>query len=374
MAKPIALSALADKHHAFAHPKAIVKIGGKTLDDVYRPNEFHIELSASFQASFCRFKLENAFVFTDSQTKLALAPSLKSAVQLGKKIEILLGYDGAADTVVFVGYIDAVYADYDAQVGAFLTLECLDAKGVMMNGVHSETKIGLKKYSAAIEDVLRQYASLLEGTDICGDDDEIAAPIEQHNESDYDFIVRLARKLNCLFYLQAGKAIVAKRTALRKATAVEYAVGDYLQSFKMQLSLKNKVRKVVVRANDETDPAQVVEGESDSYQKLTEDGSAQTGAFSAILPARAARVVIDPSVASKAEAKARADALLYELYADLMAGSVLTPGLPEVFPASTVSVSGFGAPYDKKYFVRRVTHALQDGVFTTRCDLEANHL
>lgn len=374
MADPITLSARADSCQNFAHPKAVVKIGGSPLNGAYRPNDFQIALSASFQAGFCRFKLEKAFVFTDDCTAIALDAALQNNIALGKKVEIQLGYGDAAATTVFVGYIDAVYTDYDARFGVSLTLECLDAKGVMMNSVHSEQKVGLKKYSAAIEDVLNAYTSLIAETAIDGDDDDIETPIEQHNESDYDFIVRLARKLNCLFYLQGGKAVLAKRTGLSSAAAVSYKIGEYVEAFKMQLSLKNKVSSVTVRANDEKDPAQAVAGSASSYQKLTEDGSAQTSAFSSILPQRAARVVIDPTVTSNAQAQARAEAILYELYADLMTGSILTPGIPDVFPGQTVSVDGFGSPYDKKYFVRRVTHTLKDDVFTTRCDLEANHL
>ncbi len=371
---PISLKELSEKYNMFTKPEFEVKINGSPVEAHFLDEPITVEITAGYAAGSCQFVMQGEFIY-DTSGKIALDEKIGKLVKPGNKVEVSMCYGGTAKTGVFKGYIDGVYMDYDNSQGVHLTVECLDGKGIMMNSLHSETKKGIKKYSEAVAEVLKGYASVLtvKSSGIDKSDPEVNVTIEQHNESDYDFVVRMAKKLNYDFYIVNGEVQFRKISKTEQNVMVQYEISEYIHTFSMLTSMKNKVKSVTVRANNEKDPQAPIQSKVDSYINRP-GGSGKAADISNLLTDRVSRTVIDPAVESEAEAKERAQAILSTLSNNVMQGSIVTPGIPELIPGRIAQVKGFGPEFDKKYAVTKVIHQMKQGNFTTTCELEAGKL
>ena len=369
--------ALSKKYNGFTKPQYSFKINGTEVDEKFCNQEIEVELCAGYEASYAKISIRNAFLRDDKKPEIFTEKELQSVLKLGNTIQIFMGYaaERKADmTEVFSGYIDAIYLEYEHGDEVVYFIECLDGKGIMMNSLHSETKKSVKKLSLAAEDVLKKYSSVIkiDGQGIDKGDEEVKMPIEQHNESDYDFVVRLAKKLNYDFYINAGKLYYRSVKKRDRNVTMKYHINEYIKHFEFRFSLKDVVKSVTVRTNDETDPTKIFEGTATGYSNSVENGNVTAGSVSKLLTDRNAKTILDYSVSSVSEAKERAEAELTAEAFFLGSGHVLTPGIPELFPGSVVEVEGFGELYDRKYYVTKVKHRIKHNHFTTRCEIEVN--
>lgn len=375
MLEKLTLESLAQKYDKFSQPRYYIEIEGKMLDSRFTSKDITIGLTSSYEASYCRFTLSNGFKLHQNN-KLSIDTELKKIMKLGNKLEAMLGYYGAKKSMVFTGYIDSIYVDYNTEEGILYTIDCLDGKGIMMNSLHSETKKSIKKYSQSVEEILKKYSSVIkiDNNSIDKSDGELSVPIEQHNESDYDFVVRIAKKLNYCFFIVNGQAVFKSMTKINKNIFFQYDINEYITEFKMQHSLKGQPGSIIVRNNNEKNPDKPIESKVDSFQNLSDSGSVKSSALSTLLTTRVSKTLVEHSVSSEAEAKKRAQAELFLLSRQIIQGSIKTPGIPEMQPGRVVKINGFGDGYDKKYYVSNVLHSIKNGNFTTQCRLEANKL
>ena len=188
------------KYGDFTFPTYQLKINGKQIPQIYCNGDVEAELSADYEASGCKIRLYNAFVVENGK-QAALAKDLSALMKLGNKVELSIGYREKELEQIFVGYIDALSVEYDKEEGICYILECLDGKGIMMNSLRSEVKVNMKKYSAVVEDTVKKYSAVvkIKSADLDKTDAQLSVPIEQHNESDYQFLVRLAKKWIAVF-------------------------------------------------------------------------------------------------------------------------------------------------------------------------------
>lgn len=363
---------LKEKYAEFSSPCYAVKINDKEIDQQYCKGGLTIELSAKYEASGCSFTISNAFL-KDSDTKLKIADDLKKLIKLGNKVEAYAGYRTGGVVSVFTGYIDSIDLDYDKDDGILYIIECLDAKGIMMNSFRSETKVSMKKYSEAVENIVKKYSSLVKinSMNLDKSDGELTTLIEQHNESDYDFIVRLAKKIDYCFFIEKGSLLFKPFSKLSKENFFQFDINYYMLEFKMTSSLKNQVSSVTVRANNEKDPTSPFEAKANSPKSLA-NGSNINKKAASIITNDVSQTVIDLTTDSMERAKKLAQARLNLLSYHLYSGSVKTMGIPELLPGYIAEVIGFGDAFDKKYFISKVIHKIKDDKFTTECKLEGN--
>lgn len=363
---------LKEKYAEFSSPCYAVKINDKEIDQQYCKGGLTIELSAKYEASGCSFTISNAFL-KDSDTKLKIADDLKKLIKLGNKVEAYAGYRTGGVVSVFTGYIDSIDLDYDKDDGILYIIECLDVKGIMMNSLRSETKVSMKKYSEAVENIVKKYSSLVKinSMNLDKSDGELTTLIEQHNESDYDFIVRLAKKIDYCFFIEKGSLLFKPFSKLSKENFFQFDINYYMLEFKMTSSLKNQVSSVTVRANNEKDPTSPFEAKANSPKSLA-NGSNINKKAATIITNDVSQTVIDLTTDSMERAKKLAQARLNLLSYHLYSGSVKTMGIPELLPGYIAEVIGFGDAFDKKYFISKVIHKIKDDKFTTECKLEGN--
>ena len=362
------------QYKAFASPKYSIKIDGKPLNGRFSNNNIVVEIPASFEAGTCVFYITNAFRIHNNKRTIELDAELKRAVKLGAKVEVSLGYDGAVLKNVFTGYIDSVYLDYVKDEEICYSVECLDAKGIMMNQFGSEIKTNTFKYSKAVEDIIKDYGPYARaGQHIDRSDKEVGFPIEQHNESDYDFIVRVAKKLDYVFFMVNGDVYFEPKNKRNKQTLMfEFNINELLLSLKLHTTMRNQVRSVTVRANDERNPNNAIESKSSSYSYLAQSGTGQASRISPAITARVMKTVIDPTAGSVEKAKELADSIMNELSYGMVSATLSTVGIPDFTPGNIVSLAGFGSEFDTKYYVKKIIHKIRERKYTTDCVLEVN--
>lgn len=370
----IDLEKLAKQYCDFVKPCYSILINDTEIGKEFLNQELTVEITTGFEAGFLQFKIYNAFEKDKQKEALYSYKQVTSLLKLGNVVEAKIGYLEKADICVFKGYIDSIYLDYEKDEEIVYTVECLDAKGIMMNSIHSETKKSIKKYSLAAEDILKKYTSLLKlkSTSFYKQDNDVNVPIEQHNESDYQFVVRMAKNIGCEFYIVAGEVVFQPLEKKQKQTAIQYHINAYLENFTIHSSLKGFVNHVMVRNNNEQTPDKPFSAKVSSYTKTAESGKIVASSLSPLLTQRVSKIVTDATVSSQEDAKQKAEAYLYQIVKNTVTGSITTVGIPQLKAGTFCSLKGFGKPFDKTYYISKVIHTIKNGNYKTVCEIEVN--
>lgn len=370
----IDLEKLAEKYHQFIKPCYVISINDTEIKKEFLNQELIVEITTGFEAGFLQFKIWNAFEKDKQKQELYSKREISSLLKLGNVVEAKIGYLDKANTCVFKGYIDSIYMDYEKHGEIVYTVECLDAKGIMMNSIHSETKKSIKKYSLATEEILKKYTSLLsiKKESFYTQDNDIGVLIEQHNESDYDFVVRMARKIGCEFYIVAGNVVFQPVRKKQKQSTIQYHINSYLENFTIHSSLKGFVNHVVVKNNNEAVPDKPYSAKANSYYKTAENSTITASTISPLLTERVAKVITDATISSESEAKQKAEIYMNHIAKSAVTGSIVTVGIPELQVGTFCNLKGFGKEFDKKYYISKVIHDIRNGNFRTTCEIEVN--
>ena len=356
------------KYNGFERPVAYFKVNDAKLPGtslIY--HDIQVTLSTGMEASDCTAEIVGQYSrFEDGELKLDAA---LSKLVLGAKLEVFLGY-GDADKAesVFVGYISSIEMDLEGETTT-MVVTAMDCKQFMMNSYRSLQNKDIKKYSEAVSDVLNSYSAVYTGT-VVEASDPVQAPIEQHNQSDYDFVVSLAKRLNYLFYVVEGKVhFVSYKKYTDSLLTVE--PGANLRRLRREISLSNQVKSVTVRNHNVEDADKPFESKAASVTAV--GGGSKSGADSAkIINDTMSKIVVDNSVRSEAEAKARAEALMNELSMAFLTGSMEIPGLPAVFPGHMVTLAKVNKEFNRDYFITKVVHHMDTDGFETTVHFAGN--
>lgn len=356
------------KYNGFERPVAWFKVNGAKLSGkslIYQ--DVRVTLTAGMEASDCTVEIVGQYSrFEGGELKQDAA---LSKLVLGAKLEAFLGY-GEADKAesVFVGCISTVETDIQGD-RVSMVVTAMDCKQFMMSSYRSLRKKDIKKYSEAVSDVLKNYSALYDGT-VVEAAGEVTAPIEQHNQSDYEFVAGLAKKLNYLFYVLAGKVYFVSYQKYTDSV-LTVAPGKHLRRLRREVTLSNQVKSVTVRSHNPEDAEKPFESKAVSVTAV--GGGQKSGAeASKLIGDSAARVVVDNTVQSEAEAKDRAEALMNETAMGFVTGEIEVPGLPPVVPGHMVTVEKVDESFNRDYFITRVIHHMDTDGFETTIQFAGN--
>lgn len=370
-------SALKDKYAYFQHPVAVIKIDDVELSDAkkgYPISDIQVDLTSGFEASIAEFSIYDvydesagAFVFPDGKIKL----------QLGSKVDVYLGYSGEA-LRVFTGVVTRLNYLFEKQDIPCIRLTAMDVKGVMMAGSYS-TQLKAKYYSDAVKEILEKTAyeklgsqgsKVISAIQIDDTPDKLRSvtnpsqgtsdrTIEMVAESDYEFVVKAAKKNNFEFFTECGTVLFRKA---KSDTSVLLEIGPStgMHSFDISYDMTGLVEKVIIRGMD-VSQAKVIAANKKFSNKISEGNKAKP------LLKNSQKVYIDSTVSSKEEAEDRADSLMETMsyrYGTLECELV---GIPELLPGHFIQLNGLGDELKNKFYVQRIRHILsKDGQFDTR--------
>ena len=216
--KSVTYEGLQEKYMDFSHPRAIVLLGDKVFDSVGKGmvvDDIHVELTAGYEASIASFRLYDSY---EPKTGKFKFDKVSRQIMMGNTVAIEIGYLDCVETV-FKGYISGVSFGYEPGSLPYIEITAMDIKGVMMGGTYA-TALKATTYSAAVLEVLqRTNPDTTERPDVSDTPDAQQAKtsgggarsspitVEMVNESDYEFVVRAAKRYNYEFFVDRGKVI-----------------------------------------------------------------------------------------------------------------------------------------------------------------------
>lgn len=362
------LETLKKKYRGFTIPEFKIKVNEKVITDVDEIfiDEVKVELTAGFEASACSFHIAQGITFQNKKVENIIDEHIK----LGNEVEVSLGYADKVE-LVFKGIVFSMELEYSQEENFSFQIECMDVKGLMMNNFRSQLKKDMKKFSEAVHAVLKKYTKWIDKQTVDATK-EVSLPIEQQGQSDYEFIVSLAKKIHYAFYIVRGEVFfqpIGKNTL----SMLTLTLGEFVYRFNREISLSGQISSVTVKSNDEKDPNEPIEATATTYNVV---GNGKKGAkdLTKIISEDMKKTIIDPSVASQEQAEERAKAELTKQSMKFATGELESIGIPEIIPGRMMTIKGFGNGFDNDYYVLKATHEVNKNGYITKCTIGVNQV
>jgi hypothetical protein len=292
---------------------------------------------------------------------------------MGTGIRIYMGH-GSSMTEVFVGFIsgvDFVYNVYDEDSNG-IRITALDVKGIMMAN-NSSKRLKANYYSDAVKEILDQtpYQTLKNNNGIVSitiSDTPDKPPggaggtnvdnrLEMVAESDYEFVVKAARKFNFEFFSIGGNIV------FRKAKANTQELGQIVPhhsiiSYDIGYDITGVVGEVKVRTLD-IGKASKIEVKKKNSNKFS------LGSKAKALIKNQSYVYIDSAIESQQDAENRANYILEETSYRLGTLTMTLKGIPEFVPGRFIVLKDFGDGASNKFYLTDVIHEFDGYRYTT---------
>ena len=359
--KTVTYEGLQEKYTDFGHPRAVVLLGDKAFDSIGNGmvvDEIRVELTAGYEASIASFRLYDSY---DPKSGKFKFDKVSRQIMMGNTVTIQLGYLDCVETV-FKGYISGVSFGYDPGSLPYIEITAMDIKGVMMGGSYAAA-LKATTYSAAVLEVLQR-------TDPSSDPAERPAvtdtpdaeraktsgggsksspiTVEMVNESDYEFVVRAAKRYNYEFFVDRGKVIF--RPA-KNDTSILMKMGPRtgLRGFHIEYSVTGVVGEIEARAMNPGN-GKVITANSKFNNTIS------TGSKAKKLVGKSAKVYVDDSITSSEEAQSRVASLMEKMSYRVGSLEGSCVGIPDLVPGRFIEVTGMGVPVDNDFYLTAVKH------------------
>jgi len=270
--------------------------------------------------------------------------------EIGKQIEVRLGaIEEQAPQTLFKGDVVSLDPVFGAG-GCALTVRAYDRAHLL----HRSRKVRTFQNQTATDIVKRivQDSGLTFEGEPSGEPYEF---LQQENETDWDFIWRLAERCGFEFVIEDHLAYFRKPG---RAAPVELEWPDSLTSFRPRLTSVQQVEMVSLFAHDPKTKETIV-SQATTPEQIAEigiDRAQVTDPFD-----RASIHVATEPVKSRNEGNAVAQALLDKLANGYIAAEGSGPGNPKIKAGVMVEVKGVGRSFSGTYRVASSTHLLRGG-------------
>jgi len=283
--------------------------------------------------------------------------------EIGKQIEVRLG---AADELVpqtlFKGQVVTLEPEFGSG-GCSVLVRAYDRSHLLHRSRQART-FQNQTSSDIVEKIVKE-AGLTPKCDPSGQPHDF---VQQDNETNWDFIWRLAERIGFEFVVDDSTAYFRKPTA---EGAIELVWPDSLYSFRPRVTAVQQVREVTLLAHDPKTKATIEASAKrpDQIAQIGVDRQKVADAFEAA----ALHVATEP-VKSKAEADSLTQALLDRLANGYIAAEGVARGNPKITAGAKVSVSGVGSKFSGTYRVATSMHVLRGGgAYETRFANSPSH-
>lgn len=353
---------LRKKYSAFAYPVVTLRVGDKLFSENKHElvlSNIEVELSCGLEASAVTYAIYNVY---DLEKKCYEFSRFREYVQLGSAVTVSMGYHGAEEEV-FVGFV--AQARFVCGEGDIHHVEvtAMDAKGLMMSNSYAR-QMTAGNYGDAITEIFNKpmYQKMnVEGIyksvkvddtpdkKSGGADQTTSYTVEMVSESDYEFIVRAAKRFNYEFFVDNGQVIFRKAKQTTEDCLLEIGMERGVISYDLAYDITGLVKSVEVRGMDTAKAAMV-----SAVKKVSNKISAGNRAKALI--GQTHRIVIDANAVSKEQAQYRADALMEDIAYRFGTLECDCIGLPELKPGHFVRMTDLGQPCDNRFYITQVRH------------------
>lgn len=358
---------LKSKYSGFIEPVISLSIIPKSSRDNFIVTDLCVELTCGFSSNIATVSIYN--VYDDNKKKFD-DNKINQTFQIGKKIDIEVGY-GKKTECVFSGFISGITYNFSQGQMPHITLECLDVRAVMMLN-NNNTQILQDSYSACINNIIgrSEYKLYYKTAEVDGN---IKSPkgedrqlIEMVDESDYEFLVRVAKKLGYEFFVSQETLFFRKKRE-KKESIMEISDGNLIIDFEASYNIIGVANAVEVRNIDDR-TGDVIKSEVCSSAVYSNSSAASK------ITKNAKRVIIDPTVLSIDEARDRALTELDNRAWRFGVFKIVTVGVPEYIPGRFIKINGLGQDINKKVYITKVRHEIDKRGYKTSLEAELNSL
>jgi uncharacterized protein len=179
--------------------------------------------------------------------------------------------------------------------------------------------------------------------------------IEQNQETDLEFIKKLAERNHFEFYVREDTLRFGKPKD-KGDGVVRLRWGEGLLSFKPEANLAGQVTAVEVHGWDPKTKEPIV-GRAEAGEESGREPRRSSAADLLRKPGNQKPVLrLRQPVFTQADANTRARAALNERAKQFLTGDAESIGLPDIRPDESVTLDNLGSPFSKTYYVQQATH------------------
>lgn len=360
------LANLSKKYGEFYAPAFSIRVGA---DDLIRDAlvavggvEADLVLGAAGRFSFTvinAYSIEKRAFFTGR------GRNLLDLLTFGAEVDVCMGYGDARSMPRIVsGLISEITTNFPESGTPELSIAGYDHSFPLTNGKSSRTWSKARDSDAAHE--IASFHNLnaqIEATK------EQHAQIEQNNESDFEFLKKLADRNHFEIFVDERRTLHFHKPSDKADAVVTLRWGEGLLSFKPEANLAGQISKVEVRGwnpkTKETIVGKASAGEESGLDGKSSSAGSRLKKF-VKAPDKQPTLRLRQPVFTQAEANARAKAALNERAKQFLTGEAEAIGLPEIRPDRNVGLENLGALFSKTYYVQQATHKVDSNGYRTR--------
>lgn len=329
-----------------------------------------VKLTCGFEASSC------ILTIVDKNAKLQNLKvehnKLLDTMKIGGKVIIGLGY-GKDIKPVFIGAL----VDLDCEVKpvggssnclVVYTVICMDVKYMMMHGRKTENYLdkSMGMWTTVVQEFGSRYSKWGVFMPPMPPATVLQKNITQDNESDYEFVVRNAKKQGYLFYVCQAVVYLKSYSILSSAQTPMLVVdlsSNMLISQKHHLTLESQISEQIYKIVPLNTPGKMSEVKERVSPRFGRDSNIMN--LSTVLGTRSTDVYIDYN-SGLSGAASGAKAAKWWKALDSISGELKMYGMHTVFPGAFMQLNGADKNRSGTYLIRDVEHVFdKNGFYTT---------
>lgn len=350
------ITALEGRHADFYAPSFQILVRGKDLLASEKLEITTLQVDNTLEgADQYSFTVNSSFDFAKREFA-----RLDGFFDFGAPVEIHMGYgDVKHQTLMLRGLITSVGTSFPSNGLPRITVSGYDLSYCMTKGQRSRNWDN-KKDGQVVAQVAGEYSL----TASVQDSRVVHPKIEQSQESDWEFLKKLAERNGFELYTE-DKTLFFREPASRDSAVVTLEWGKGLVSFSPEMNIAEQVTEVEVRGWDINRKREII-GKARKGDELGRDGGRKSGAELVSSVCRNDVVLrTRHPVYSQQEADRRARAILKRRSENLLKGSGESIGLPEIRADRNIELLGLGKRFSKTYYVEKSTHTINASGYKT---------
>ncbi|RKT13295.1 hypothetical protein B0G69_6424 [Paraburkholderia sp. RAU2J] len=356
------LSEFSSQHGGLYVPACTVAVARQDLlrDELIAVSQVEVDLVLQAAARFT-FTVVNAYSIEDHDFVSGRGRNVLDILKFGARVTIRMGYgDNARLPTLVTGTITEISTSFPESGYPELVVAGYDRAFPLTVGKNSRTWTQASD-SDAVSEIARFHNLQLD----LQTTKEKHAQIEQNQETDLEFIKKLADRNHFEFYVREDTLRFGKPKD-KGSGLVRMRWGEGLLSFKPEANLAGQVTSVEVYGWDSKNK-QTIKGVATAGDESGREPRASSAGDLLKRPGYQSPVLrLRQPVFTQAEADSRARAALNERAKQFLTGDGECIGIPELRPDESVTLENLGPHFSKVYYVHEATHKFDTGGYRTR--------
>jgi uncharacterized protein len=365
------LADLSSANGAFYAPAFVVRVDGRALTRTLAVAVTQVEVDLALAAAGrFTFTVPNTYDLAKHAFVTGFGSPVLEILTFGASVTVAIGYgDESTLPTLIEGVITEITTSFTESGTPELTVAGYDALFPLTLGKRSRSWTNASD-SDVVESVASEY-------NLDGDietTDETHAQVEQNQESDFEFVKKLADRNHFEFYIGDSNTLRFGPPADGSDGVVTLRWGQGLLSFKPEANLAAQVSEVQVYGWDPQKKEAIV-GKARAGEETGHDPRRQSGGerLQAAIGRPAVLQVRQP-VFTEAEAKRRAQAILNDHAKQFLTGEAECIGLPDLRPDRNVTLGNLGPQFSKTYYIQQTVHKFDSSGYRTRVKVKETTL